>query len=52
MKRYFYIAVALFLGGFAHAQQKANYKLAEKFRLIGQRPIANLSTENPAYFYQ
>ena len=45
MKRYFYIAVALFLGGFAHAQQKANYKLAEKFRLIGQRPIANLSTE-------
>ena len=31
--------VALLVCGFVSAQQKANYKLAEKFRLLEQNPI-------------
>ena len=37
--------VALLVCGFVSAQQKANYKLAEKFRLLEQNPIVKYSTE-------
>lgn len=37
--------VALLICSFADAQQKANYKLAEKFRLLEQNPIIKYSTE-------
>lgn len=38
----------MLIGGFCcglNAQQKANYKLAEKFRLLEHRPLRDLSTE-------
>ena len=37
--------VALLVCSFVSAQQKANYKLAEKFRLLEQNPIVKYSTE-------
>ena len=41
--RYVCLVVALLICSFADAQQKANYKLAEKFRLLEQNPIIKLS---------
>ena len=43
--RYVCLVVALLICSFADAQQKANYKLAEKFRLLEQNPIIKYSTE-------
>lgn len=44
----FAISVLLSLGGLA---QKANYELAEKFRVVSQPPLAKLSTEvSPRFF--
>lgn len=43
--RYCCVAVALLSCNLAGAQQKANYQLAEKFRLLEQNPIAKYSTE-------
>ena len=43
--RYLCMVVALLICSFADAQQKANYKLAEKFRLLEQNPIIKYSTE-------
>ena len=43
--RYLCLAVALVSCNLAGAQQKANYQLAEKFRLLEQNPIAKYSTE-------
>jgi len=43
--RYLYLAVALVSCNLAGAQQKANYQLAEKFRLLEQNPIDKYSTE-------
>ncbi|WP_285948762.1 S9 family peptidase [Bacteroides congonensis] len=43
--RYLCLAVALVSCNFAGAQQKANYQLAEKFRLLEQNPIDKYSTE-------
>ena len=43
--RYLCLAVALVSCNLAGAQQKANYQLAEKFRLLEQNPIDKYSTE-------
>lgn len=43
--RYLCLAVALVSCNLASAQQKANYQLAEKFRLLEQNPIDKYSTE-------
>ena len=43
--RYLCLAVALVSCNLAGAQQKANYQLAEKFRLLEQNPIDKNSTE-------
>ena len=43
--RYVCLVVSLLICSFADAQQKANYKLAEKFRLLEQNPIIKYSTE-------
>ena len=43
--RYVCLAVALVSCNLAGAQQKANYQLAEKFRLLEQNPIDKYSTE-------
>lgn len=43
--RYLCLAVALVSCNLAGAQQKANYQLAEKFRLLEQNPIGKYSTE-------
>ena len=43
--RYVCPVVALLVCSLAGAQQKANYKLAEKFRLLEQNPITKYSTE-------
>ena len=43
--RYLCLAVALVSCNRAGAQQKANYQLAEKFRLLEQNPIDKYSTE-------
>ena len=43
--RYLCLAVALVSSNLAGAQQKANYQLAEKFRLLEQNPIDKYSTE-------
>ena len=49
MKNYLFrclcLAVALVSCNLTGAQQKANYQLAEKFRLLEQNPIAKYSTE-------
>lgn len=42
---YLCLAVALLSCNFAGAQQKANYQLAEKFRLLEQSPIMKYSAE-------
>ena len=47
--RYVCLVVALLICSFADAQQKANYKLAEKFRLLEQNPIIKYSTEGLCY---
>ena len=50
--RYVCLVVALLICSFADAQQKANYKLAEKFRLLEQNPIIKYSTEvKPCLLY-
>ena len=46
--RYVCLVVALLICSFADAQQKANYKLAEKFRLLEQNPICLLYTSDAA----
>lgn len=38
--------------GIAGAQQKANYQLGEKFRLLTQNPISKYSTSIPPDLYQ
>lgn len=43
--RYLCLVVALVSCNLAGAQQKANYQLAEKFRLLEQNPIDKYSTE-------
>lgn len=43
--RYLCLAVALVSCNLAGAQQKANYQLSEKFRLLEQNPIDKYSTE-------
>ena len=43
--RYLCLVVALVSCNLADAQQKANYQLAEKFRLLEQSPINKYSTE-------
>ena len=43
--RYLCLAVTLVSCNLAGAQQKANYQLAEKFRLLEQNPIDKYSTE-------
>ena len=43
--RYLCLAVALVSCNLAGAQQKANYQLAEKFRLLEKNPITKYSTE-------
>ena len=50
--RYVCLVVALLICSFADAQQKANYKLAEKFRLLEQNPKKKYSTEiKPKFNY-
>lgn len=43
--RYLCMAVVAFICGTAGAQQKANYQLAEKFRLLTQNPVSKYSAE-------
>ena len=43
--RYVCLVVALLICSFANSQQKANYKLAEKFRLLEQNPIIKYSSQ-------
>ena len=50
--RYVCLVVALLICSFADAQQKANYKLAEKFRLLEQNPIIKYSTLIPQHYYK
>ena len=45
LSNYLCLAAAFISCGFASAQQKANYRLAEKFRLLQQNPIEKYSTE-------
>lgn len=45
LSNYLCLAAALLSCGLAGAQQKANYRLAEKFRLLKQNPIEKYSTE-------
>lgn len=48
--RYLCLAIAALTCGVAGAQQKANYQLAEKFRLLTHNPIAKYSTDvNPTF---
>ena len=49
MKKFLVILFLIFVGS-VNAQQKANYQLAEKFRLLTQNPIMKYSTEvNPTF---
>ena len=50
--RYLCLAVALVSCNLAGAQQKANYQLAEKFRLLEQNPIDKYSTLIPQHYYK
>ena len=45
LSNYLCLAATLLSCGLAGAQQKANYRLAEKFRLLKQNPIEKYSTE-------
>lgn len=48
--RYLCLAAVALICSMASAQQKANYQLAEKFRLLTQNPIMKYSTEvNPTF---
>ena len=48
--RYLCLAAFALICSMASAQQKANYQLAEKFRLLTQNPIMKYSTEvNPTF---
>ncbi|WP_211145944.1 MULTISPECIES: S9 family peptidase [Bacteroides] len=48
--RYLCLAAVALICNMASAQQKANYQLAEKFRLLTQNPIMKYSTEvNPTF---
>ena len=48
--RYLSLAAVALICSMASAQQKANYQLAEKFRLLTQNPIMKYSTEvNPTF---
>lgn len=43
--RYLCLAAVMFICAAASAQQKANYQLAEKFRMLTQAPISKYSTD-------
>ena len=42
---YISLAAVVLSAGSVHAQQKANYQLAEKFRLLEKNPVSKYSTE-------
>ena len=42
---YLSLVAVVFSAGNVRAQQKANYQLAEKFRLLEKNPITKYSTE-------